>query len=119
MDHFLKHLKDVVNNISSQLQPIFAWAKPAISIYRNHKIIKCSLCHTGLLLLTKLLTFTIRESSNTGLSENLLRNTMELEMSNFQTLSQFEDLNAFEEWTFFHFCYYNAVRESLKYENLL
>jgi len=27
VDHFLKHLKDVVNNISSQLQPVFPRVK--------------------------------------------------------------------------------------------
>ena len=56
-------------------------------------------CHAGLLLLTELLTFTIRELSNTELSENLLRNTMELEISNFQTISLFWR-NACENWTF-------------------
>ena len=54
--------------------------------------------------MTKLLTFTIRELSNTGLSENLLRNTIELEMSNFQTLSQFEEMPV-KSGLFFHLCY--------------
>ena len=42
-----------------------------------------------IILLTTLLTFTIGGLENTQLSEILLRNTMELEISIFQTISLF------------------------------
>ena len=82
MDHF-KCLKDVINNISCQLQSVFTCAKilnaPKESCLYNQTTIsysqmKCSLRDT--VLLTTLLTFTIRELRKTELSEDLLRNNM-------------------------------------------